>query len=455
MNVLKIYFLVLSFLAIPQALAIDYETCDWRNELSSPFLHPNQGTRRFANLLSNGRNTRFKVNNACIMASTQKITSSGSKEKFVYCEKRKNKWIKTNIKVTRCEEELNGETCEERFLYPRRPCLNENYITKTNQIFHNMAKCFNLSVPELFVLFNHESGFVSNVRSFTGARCYGQMTVDGIKAVNYYIKKQHPIYTNFLAKCPQYGKNLTISTPRSKRDLYQTDCELTKSPFSCLFYSTFHVKSLMVKIKNMLEGTDRIHKSYRWIESDLNIELPIRINEIVIATDSSQGRDRFYIFKDEKELHQNRNGRLVKKFNELKKSSEVRFTKVPIFSNKAKDQLNWILTYWSYNGGDTVGIKHFKEYMSQLKNNISLSCKKSSQFYCHKRTALLNNFGNEIYGLDIENHLIDDFSEYLKVNYENERNRLEVSGFIHNLIKSLDPIFKTRACNLNDSIVKN
>jgi len=440
-----LYYVI--FLSL-QVQAVDYEECDWRNQEASPFENASPSTNEFLNHLHSRRSIPV-LNNKCFLTSTKKIFSKGSQDQFIHCEKRNNQWIKTNLSVTKCiHQDQKTKTCEKKLIYPRRPCLDKTYITNTNLIFHDMTKCFELPIRETFILLNHESGFISNVRSFTGARCYGQMTVSGIGTVNTQIQKNHPIYTQFTKTCPTYNTDdLIFPTPKTKGQIYQMDCELTKNPFSCMFYSAFLVKFLKTKIHHMLNTYHKKHNRFEWIESELGISLPIKLNEIVIVSDYRKAKPRFYIFKNEEELHSNKNKNLLHTYRTLKTDSQIYIKKIPLFQNRTPDQLEWILTYWSYNGGGLVSTKYFPEYMTHLKHNISIPCSKSIYRFCSKRTQILNNFKNNEYGLDLIEDFIDNFSSYLNQNYRNHRNRSEVASFIHNLIRSMKPIFAEDTCN--------
>ena len=59
------------------------------------------------------------------------------------------------------------------------PCLTEDYLKMTAQAFNETADCFGFTDKEkkdLFATINHESAYMLNIRSNTGAICYGQIT---------------------------------------------------------------------------------------------------------------------------------------------------------------------------------------------------------------------------------------------------------------------------------------
>ena len=64
----------------------------------------------------------------------------------------------------------------------------------TAQAFNEVADCFNLSTKEkydFFATFNHESVFNLNVKSGSGARCYGQITFGTYNSMRQYISPEH------------------------------------------------------------------------------------------------------------------------------------------------------------------------------------------------------------------------------------------------------------------------
>ena len=126
----------------------------------------------------------FPIPTECFFAAaTRKLSTKGSQKRFYYCKSPESKTPEDTMKVTT----KNGKSRE---LYPRRPCFNEAYVSMIAKSFHYMAKCFGLNSQErqnIFALFNHESSFVLNKRSWTKARCIGQLTPDTVYTMNKYI----------------------------------------------------------------------------------------------------------------------------------------------------------------------------------------------------------------------------------------------------------------------------
>lgn len=90
-----------------------------------------------------------------------------------------------------------------------------------------MGYCFDLSNTELYDLFaiiHHESSFIPNSRSFTGAKCAGQLTTQAIINLDMDILlKTDPAYSNYtqaIERCP-YLQDILIPTDLLTNDNYQ------------------------------------------------------------------------------------------------------------------------------------------------------------------------------------------------------------------------------------------
>ena len=69
-------------------------------------------------------------------------------------------------------------------------CLTEDYVRMTAQAFNETADCFGFTDKEkkdLFATINHESAYMLNIKSKTGALCYGQMTSKTFQNLNKFI----------------------------------------------------------------------------------------------------------------------------------------------------------------------------------------------------------------------------------------------------------------------------
>ena len=91
-------------------------------------------------------------------------------------------------------------------------CVNEDYIDMIWKSFAKMSYCFNSTQEEaehFFRVINHESSFILNVMSSTGARCLGQVTRIYVKDGNRRIGLSEdglvpfPVYDEAVKRCPE------------------------------------------------------------------------------------------------------------------------------------------------------------------------------------------------------------------------------------------------------------
>ena len=180
-------------------------------------------------------------------------------ESFYYCEKNSNR--PGNMPVV-------DESKNPRIVSPRRACLNKDYMYLTARAFNKTADCFGfnkLEKEDIFRLFNHESSFLHNIKSPTGAKCYGQLTNGAITEINKQIyfsdtSSRLPyshIFNEVIDKCPglqnavlnpeiyksekQAGKK-SIAKFRAIVSRSPTSCKITQNPYSCLFYAFYNIK---------------------------------------------------------------------------------------------------------------------------------------------------------------------------------------------------------------------
>ncbi|MDE0151990.1 MAG: hypothetical protein OXK80_05815 [Bdellovibrionales bacterium] len=160
-----------------------------------------------------------------------------------------------------------------RHIYPRPPCLSEDYIQTLSTGFNNMGYCFDLSSRELndlFAIIHHESAFIPNSRSHTGAKCAGQLTTQALVNLNIDILLEkdpaYPIYMQAIEKCP-YIQDVLIPTDLLTNDYYKDKsyaflnreletmnftCTLISDMSRCFFYSfVFHKKTIALMEQNI------------------------------------------------------------------------------------------------------------------------------------------------------------------------------------------------------------
>ena len=229
---------VMCWAGLAHAVDIPYEQCDWKNkewteqlvQESENFL--TEADCPTATCNTNGKDTAYtqnadnsttiqptqealKIPPACFLVSAVhsvakppgqiKDEEGNYYANYYYCDSRDDK--KTKRKFT-----IENPEGKKTAINPRPPCLNKDYIMMTYHAFHNMADCFKFSPEEkksLFTLFNHESHFILNQKSHTGARCYGQLTSVAFTEINkrIYVSDQSDrfessLYKEFKENCP-------------------------------------------------------------------------------------------------------------------------------------------------------------------------------------------------------------------------------------------------------------
>lgn len=255
-------------------------------------------------------------------AATRKFSTKGSKRRFYYCESPENKAPKEAMKVIK-----KGKI---KYIYPRSPCFNEAYISLIANSFHYMAQCFGFNRKErqnLFSLFNHESSFIFNKKSGTGARCIGQITKDTVLTMNKYIymsndellRSYHNIYREALENCPDLNikarlpailseeSNPTYSKLKKINKSLRVTCLTTQDPYACFFYSMYNYQ----------------------------------VNKILLEKELASAHDNLQIKK----------------------------TPVYIFDKETKEAL----VYWSYNGGISIIKDYLKEFLRKKHLQITQS----------------------------------------------------------------------------------
>ena len=371
---------------------------------------------------------------------------------FYYCEKDSNQ-IK-NISVIDNKD-------QPRNILPRRACLNKDYIYLTARAFNKTAECFgftDLEKEDIFKLFNHESSFLHNIKSNTGAKCYGQLTTIAIKEVNkqiYFSNTKKPktysyIFNEVIKKCPGLQKavlnpkiyeNTKTSISEFNQIISQSpaSCKITQNPYSCLFYSFYNIRINMDAIQKILKGptshskTNKIPKEFKD-----KFLLPVPLNSMLGVTNSKD-----MIFWDDSEVWNT-----FKNYSKKEDLKNIR--KLALFKNEA--EVKELFNFWTYNGGISIAKDYMISFIKQLKKSIAKSCPKDSQTkICQYRFSILR--GEGVSTEDIKK----DFQAYIQKNYklqESKSRRKEVINFANNVEKSLNylynrnGLFKTHLKNL-------
>ena len=250
------------------------------------------------------------------------------KECFLAMALRGNKLFPSNQYV------YCGSKQERSFSKDRKLCINEDYINMIYKAWREMTECFNYTLErqrEIFHLINQESGGVLNIRSASGARCLGQVTINYVKTINTLINsvdKKNPlkysnIYKEVTQRCPQLSEKVL-------KDINFITCQTSMDPYTCLFYTFYGLE------RNHRIMTDRLQSKLNYMgdrEFPKNIahkyQLPIKLNEVLhIKGTTKNGNSVDWVIWDDSELYD-----LWKKMDE---SKDMTIKKVPLLKSKKK-----------------------------------------------------------------------------------------------------------------------
>ena len=240
--------------------------------------------------------------------------------------------------------EQHGPTgCNKGAAFPRRPCLNQDYVSMTAKAFHDVAKCLDIAPELAFPIFLHESRFILNIQSHTGALCYGQITGNAVADFNSFLKshKGYPNYDipdllekNIENRCPHIWKHFKkVSTiVRENKTITRSDfdqCNINTNPYTCFFYSFAYLKILYEKAKK---------------------EVPKVNNTRIVVL-----QNNLMMFLED-----------LKDFPSALNTIETK--EIKLFADE-QDLIN-ILTATSYNGGLSIMQIHFKSFIAKLRTSI-------------------------------------------------------------------------------------
>ena len=292
---------------------------------------------------------------------------------------------------------------------PPRPCFNKSYVEKVSKSFNKMADCFDFDLNDkkhIFSLLNHESGFIANARSFSGAACTGQLIDPNIRSSIrkiFYINETNQLYNNIFAraieKCPfieeLFPENFT-QTPLDKRG-WQTfsgfykniskKCGVSQNPLKCMFYSFFYVKSNLALFDQIRKSPSprKVHrqaynpkKGSKWhklLNEDYEDFLgnPISVEEVILVKGELNNEKVDWVFKDIVEFRNT----MVKISVEAQRQFKIERMNIFKVQTKAEqDQMNemkWEVTSIAHNGGENVIREAYLEYVQKLKRLVSIS----------------------------------------------------------------------------------
>lgn len=355
----------------------------------------------------------------CFFASSIRGANMyGAGGNFYYCEEDSNS--PGNMSVTDDEDKL-------RVIWPRRACLSRDYVELTANAFNETADCFGFSQSEkesIFKLLNHESSFLHNIASPTGAKCYGQLTRDTIEEINkqiYFRDTAQPlpysyIFDEVIERCPglqtavvdgQIIESVEEAGDKSMKKFTDivsrmpVSCKITQTPYSCLFYAFYNIKKNIVRIRAYLNRSssyaDRKGIPVEFREQFL---LPVKLNEMLIVT-NTEGKGM--VFWDDSELWlSSLKNYPSEKIEEIKK--------IPLFASE--EEVVELFSYWAYNGGISISLTYMPAFIKQLKQSIARPCPPDSEEQnCQYRFSIQKGFGLQT--ADIKR----DFQVYIRERY--------------------------------------
>ena len=285
-------------------------------------------------------------------------------------------------------KQLDG--CNKGAAYPTRPCFSQLYTAMTMKAFYDVSQCLGVDENLAFAILFHESRFVINIKSYTGALCYGQVTGDAVTDVNLLLEGR--LYSDLQPfvepnLCPQAWEHFrkietTKSVTRYVFSSAQDQCHLNLNPYTCFFYAMGYLKILNYYVEKAISKTNKAWRVWRDNQWFVLWDLP----EATTETDVSE-MEEINIFKDTQTLTR-------------------------------------ILVILSYNGGPSIN-NYFEQYMQSLKKNIETNAELKQNF--------LEN------GLSLD-FFRDHFMEFLKHNYQPMKRRTEVTQFLDKTIKDVSEL---------------
>ena len=378
-----------------------YETCDWKNDKMTLQMTENFETTSgveggLCTVCSSQGPTLSKIptgqiSDTCFLMSAvsrkSRIPTSGKNSPYYLSCSDENSRAKPVFKA------YDPQRSRERTLYTRALCLHRDYITMTSRAFHKMARCFGFNPKEqknLFKLFNHESGFLLNARSPTGAKCYGQLTnalISDIVRDLYYKDKDEESHKEGYSyarafeeaqkQCPQLD-NLVY--PKDFRSLSRRNflsrtrasripvCQVAHNPEKCFFYSMMNVKTKLNALRRKLR-TSTYPPDKRLPISDAfkeKFQTPILLNEMRKVTGAwtnkrgQSSRVNWLIWSDLEV------GALTK--NQSSSQEKATIEKVQVFD---PEEILWPTVYWSYNAGQVVTKNYMENFLEEFTKNLS------------------------------------------------------------------------------------
>lgn len=320
---------------------------------------------------------------------------------------------------------------------PMSFCINKKYVEMTSRSFNKMASCFNFSPTDkkyIFRLLNHESGFILNNKSRTGAVCYGQMTKVAIKDVNWRLARGLYVYKNFVEKCPEVDMERIVIPkellPRGKKkemkeavDITQKNigrirCFLTHNPESCFFYSMAAIKQNSNYMEGKLYDTPNYNPNIKNTDPKIHdaLKMPIRLGELVyvegicVKNGKSIDLKAGLVFQDSATLYEDLSG-----CENLE--STLKIKKVKVFKG-IDSSIKYDVLLSAYNAGATV-INLFQSYIKDFKNKIvyaGSACSDSNPYCKHrKKIAMGEPIDDTVFLKEFRDQLKEEYPDNKEV----------------------------------------
>ena len=456
------YLLLFSILSFSYfAYSTIYQTCKWSDQpLTDRFMQFNQefldadpkledsySCNRVAYNRHNERQLITDVLNTgesfltgpipsiCFLSSSARGTANrppskkSSEKKYYHC----NSPNATNPN-TRMAVKNNPNTGQTSHIYLRSPCISEDYHHSLTKTFNKMAHCFGLSEREaknLFAIINHESQFIPNVQSSTGARCAGQLTRPAVTTLNAHILENHfpgsHIYQSAVSRCPSLidktipSDILCIKTEacphshlqtgsqaskESKLSKYPITCKLTSDLPRCFFYTFLYFKETLINFDQQFRAPNEFDKqeiSDRFIQK---YGVGLNPNEIIIAkkADNSEDPHLFITAQDAYEEAQKYDSQPNNPMYNLNVET------VSLISSEDMKHFKFYATQLSYNGGRSIMDSQITNFLTFLKEQIDQAdCSSPNNKYCKYRRHILEGNSPNI------DSIKEDFKAYLRV----------------------------------------
>ena len=412
--------------------------------------------------------TKYELKRTENLVKDPSITSANFCER---CESRFNDWLKIylsfkdirNVIPKKCFLAMarRGDIlfpsnqyvhCESKnkafFSKVRKFCINEDYINTIYNAWNDITECFNYNIErqkEIFHLINQESGGVLNVRSATGARCLGQVTIDYVQTINNIISssnktnplKYSKIYQEVIQKCPQLKEKVL-------KNINFITCQTSLDPYTCLFYTFYGLEKNHRKMKETLQSKLGYMGSREFPQNiKSKYQLPIRLNEMLHITGTTKNGNSFnWVIWDDSELYE--------LWEKIDTSKELTIKKVPLF--KKQEDIEQMFNYWAHNGGQSLVNSSLIKRIERLKRNISGSCKpKSKKNRCLARAQIKEGDGIDS-SLALQMFADDLLSTYPS---KSKTRKKEVAQYVQKMIASNRRVFSYSERSMDTNYMLN